>query len=413
MQQLLCVAILCSSSLVAQTISSPFASSYSYVDLGTPAGVPASFGGVAFKVADPDGLYLMGGATSNSGAVYRLVLARDANRHITGFVGAATRVAAAPLVDGGAQFETRGVLFYTRFPSNEIGQIKPGSSITDKVVDLSSLGVCASTGSLTFVPPGFPNGGRLKIASFSCSRIYTASVTPDGTGTFDLVLAGAAQGILIQGRPEGLLYVPPDSPQFSNFRSMLVCEYASGEVAAYDVDGNGDPLLATRRPFMTGLSGAEGAAIDPVSGDFVFSTFGSSDRVLSVRGLGLPCSAIAIYGTGTAGSGNVVPVIGSEGCFARSQTATITVQQGRPFAPGVLFAGLQTANVQVLGATLLVVPTIDVQLSLDASGRLALGIPIPDNTRLLNTDFYFQGCFGDAGASQGVSATAGMRLRVR
>jgi hypothetical protein len=65
---------------------------------------------------------------------------------------------------------------------------------------------------------------------------------------------------------------------------MLVSEYSAGGVAAYAVDGNGNPIAATRRSFITGLSGADGAFIDPVTGDFLFSTFGGGDRVVVVRG---------------------------------------------------------------------------------------------------------------------------------
>jgi hypothetical protein len=61
----------------------------------------------------------------------------------------------------------------------------------------------------------------------------------------------------------------------------------------------------------------------------------------------------------------------------------------------------------------LVVPTIVIGHSLDGTGRFGLPIAIPNNTHLLNTDFFFQSCYGDPGAVQGVSATAGMRLRVR
>ena len=47
----------------------------------------------------------------------------------------------------------------------------------------------------------------------------------------------------------------------------------------------GDPVVASRRRFVYGLDGAEGASIDPVSGDFLFSTFGTgTDRVVVVRG---------------------------------------------------------------------------------------------------------------------------------
>ena len=35
---------------------------------------------------------------------------------------------------------------------------------------------------------------------------------------------------------------------------------------------------------MDGLTGAEGSLIDPVTGDFLFSTFGGGDRLIVVQG---------------------------------------------------------------------------------------------------------------------------------
>ena len=39
---------------------------------------------------------------------------------------------------------------------------------------------------------------------------------------------------------------------------------------------------------ITGLDGAEGAFIDPVTGDYLFSTFGSTNRVIVVKGFSKP-----------------------------------------------------------------------------------------------------------------------------
>jgi hypothetical protein len=69
---------------------------------------------------------------------------------------------------------------------------------------------------------------------------------------------------------------------------MIVSEYSAGIVSTYEVDANGDPMVGTRRDFMTGLSGAEGAVIDPVTGDFLFSTFGGGSRVIVVSGFAVP-----------------------------------------------------------------------------------------------------------------------------
>jgi hypothetical protein len=71
---------------------------------------------------------------------------------------------------------------------------------------------------------------------------------------------------------EGILFVPTGSPLFTN-PSVLVTEYSAGRVSAYDLDNNGDPIVASRRTFISGLSGAEGGTLDPVTNDFLFSTF--------------------------------------------------------------------------------------------------------------------------------------------
>ncbi|HEU4417962.1 MAG TPA: hypothetical protein VFT55_03430, partial [Planctomycetota bacterium] len=43
--------------------------------------------------------------------------------------------------------------------------------------------------------------------------------------------------------------------------------------AAYDVDGNGDPIVATRRVVASACRGVLGLAVDPVSGDVLVSTW--------------------------------------------------------------------------------------------------------------------------------------------
>ena len=44
--------------------------------------------------------------------------------------------------------------------------------------------------------------------------------------------------------------------------------------STYEIDEGANPILATRRDFITGLKGAEGAYRDPATGDFFFSTWG-------------------------------------------------------------------------------------------------------------------------------------------
>ena len=48
------------------------------------------------------------------------------------------------------------------------------------------------------------------------------------------------------------------------------------------------PRVATRRTFLSGLTGAEGAVTHPLTGDFLFSTFGGSSQVVVVSGFIVP-----------------------------------------------------------------------------------------------------------------------------
>jgi len=176
-----------------------------------------------------------------------------------------------------------GVLFLARWPVNELGQVKPGSSTTDKVIGLSPFQIASSPGGLGFVPEGYPGAGSLKMVSWPGGQFYTAGLQPDGAGTFDLTEARFETQL--PGGPEGFVYVPPGSPQFSDGQFMLVSEYSANAIGAYRLDGAGIPIPASRQTFLTGLNGAEGAALDPLTGDYLFSTFGGGDKVVVVRGL--------------------------------------------------------------------------------------------------------------------------------
>lgn len=266
---------------LAQTIDPFYAANYSVVDLGSVPGVPASYGGVTFPSGAPTALLIGGAANGGSGAIYRIDLVRDGSNNITGFSGTATQISTAPNIDGGLVRGPLGILFYTGYPINTLGQIKLGSTAPDKVISLGTFGIASSVGTMTIVPNGFPGAGLIKIASYNAGLWYSAGLTPDGTGTYDIFDVGPA--INIGGGPEGIVYIPTTSPQFST-PSILVSEYSNGRVVSYEIDASGDPIVSTRRVFISGLSGAEGATLDPLTGQFIFSTFGGGNRVIVVRG---------------------------------------------------------------------------------------------------------------------------------
>ncbi len=268
-------------------IGSFFSSVYQQVDVGTPPGVPTSFGGLTIKAGDPNTLLIGGSANNSSGRIYSIGVTRDASNHITGFTGTATALGFGAYNDGGLAYDPTGVLFYTKYPNNEIGQVKPGANADTKVTSLTSLGANSSVGGLAFVPAGMPGAGQLKTISWSGGYWYTVTTTPDGAGAYNLT--SATFNVQLSGGPEGIAYVPSGSALFPN-PSVLIAEYSAGAVGAYQVDANGNPIAATRKDLVTGLSGAEGAAIDPLTGDFLFSTFGGSTRVVVVRGFQTPAS---------------------------------------------------------------------------------------------------------------------------
>ena len=145
---------------------------------------------------------------------------------------------------------------------------------------LLALGVPSSVGSLNFVPSGFSGAGNLVVASYNSSTLHTLPYSEvDGIYVFGNV----TNSVSITGGPEGITHVPQGSELFPN-PSMLVSAYSAGSIVAYETDANGLPIPATARPFVTGLSGAEGATVDPVTGDFLFSTFGGGNQVVLVTG---------------------------------------------------------------------------------------------------------------------------------
>lgn len=260
-----------------------FAGSYSCTTLGSPGTVPANLGGLTFL--NNNTLLIGGAANGGSGAIYSIAVTRDGSNHITGFSGAQSLFATAPNIDGGLSFGPGGVLFATGYPNNTLLQYRPGSTTPDSVINLTGSGIASSVGTLAFVPNGFGGAGRLKIASYNAGTFYDVVLAPDGGGLFTVQSATLTA---TPGRgPEGIVYVGGSNAGFGA-DSLLLSEYGTGTVGAYTVDNLGNPIVASRRDFLTGLSGAEGAVIDPLTGDFLFSTFGGGNQVVVISGFQAP-----------------------------------------------------------------------------------------------------------------------------
>jgi hypothetical protein len=272
------------------TLVAPFDVDYTCVGLGSVPGVPTNYGGLTLKFDDPNTLLIGGNANTSDGRIYQIAVIRDKDMHITGFSGEATLYPTpdstiGQFVDGGVVFGPADVLFVARYPVNQIEQSLPGSSAPDKVIDLDQLGVESSVGSLGFVPPGFPGAGSMKILSYNGGGWYHAEYSPDGNGTFNITSAELRADI--GGGPEGIAFVPPSAPIFPP-NSTLISQYDAGNVVTAPLDSSGDPIIANMQDFIEELSGVEGAFIDPVTGDFLFSTFGGSNQVVRVSGFPPP-----------------------------------------------------------------------------------------------------------------------------
>ena len=265
------------------TIAPPFNSSYTIVDLGAAPNVTAPYGGLIFQLGNPNVLLLGGAANTAGGVLDAVTVTRGAGNHVTGLVSS-SQLSTAPQDDGGLLYAANGDLLFTEYSNNQIGELKPGSVSPDKTVNAP---VNSSVGTFQFVPAGFNGAGNFIIASYTADQYCVSSLSPDGSGTYNVGACGATTVDPNGSGPEGIIYVPMGSPVFSG-QSMLVSEYKIGRVSAYNLDANGMPNFATRLDFITGLTGAEGATIDPLTGDFFFSTFGGGNHVYEIQGFAAP-----------------------------------------------------------------------------------------------------------------------------
>lgn len=288
----LTLGILQATCMHAQTLTPDFINAgYAITDLGGITDLPTPYGGLTIRPGSPDTLYIGGTANQPGGAVYKVPLVRDAGtQQITGFAGPAVLFAAAPNIDGGLSFAPNGTMLYTRYSMNEFGQLLTNNTALS--IPLTPLGISSSVGSHVLVPAGSPGAGDLIMASYNASIMYKVPFTIGVDGDYQPAAPTASVSVnTLASGPEGIAYVPNGSAGFPN-PSMVVSAYSMGKIVAFEVDADGLPIPTSARDMITGLSGAEGAFIDPLTGDFLFSTFGGSNRVIRVSGFEAP-SAVA------------------------------------------------------------------------------------------------------------------------
>jgi hypothetical protein len=270
-------------------LAPPFDTLYTVYDLGPVPGVPNPLGGAVVKAGDPSRLWIAGASERPEGAIYEIEVERDACGHIIGWRGTATQVAATPYVDANLVYLRSDLLIYTEWPRFNVSQLPAGASAPAATTDLRTIGLPATgdqgPGGIGLVPPGLAAAGQLRLVTWPVGAWVHAAATPGPLWT----LTSVTQTQTLPNNPGGFAYVPAGSPGFAT-QAIIVAEWrqsgtADDRVAVYDADAQGDPIVSTRREFMRAFPRPWGAYFEPVTGDYLFLSWGlGTDRVYVVQG---------------------------------------------------------------------------------------------------------------------------------
>ena len=235
-----------------------------------------------------------------------------------------------------------------------------------------------------------------------------------GDGLYNLTAATLTSQT--PGGAEGIVYVPLNSSLFT-VPSLLLAEFNTAQVSAYEVDANGDPESSTRTAFVTGVSEAQGAVIDPLTGDFLFTEF-VMNQIVQVQGFAIPpppppvhLSSSSSSSSSTASSSSMILTSSSSSLTLSPPTPSSS--SSSPVPGGVVgdpqFMGLRGQSFQVHGMDGAVYNLIvdnglfvNARFGFRASGRCP-AVPEPSN------------CWSHPGSyldEVGVVTAGGSKLRV-
>ncbi len=272
----------------AEVVIAPeFAELYTTYELGPVPGIPpeARLGGCVISFDDPNTLLIAGFSEAANGQIYKIGVERGNCDHIVAFSGQATSIAATPYIDANLIYVKSGLLFYSEWPVNNLSQILPGQAAPARTTSLGPLGVANSIGGIGFVPPGFVDAGGLRLLSWSGGQWYHLDRQPDGEL---FTVSAPQQTATLPNGPGGFAYVPKGSPGF-DLDHIIVSEWSTNTVGVYQADAQGDPAMATRKDFFTTFPRPWGAYFEPLTGDFMFLTWGAGvDRIYIVQAFKAP-----------------------------------------------------------------------------------------------------------------------------
>lgn len=271
-------------------LAPPYDAIYSVYDLGPVPGVPNPLGGAVVKVDDRDTLLIAGASERPEGAIYAIGVRRDACGHIVGWQGTGAVVANTPYVDANLLYVRPDLMVYTEWPQFTFSQLPQGATAPAARTDLRTVGLPSTgdqgPGGVGLVPPSLPAAGQLRMVTWPAGAWVHATTTPNGNL---LNVTGVTQTRTLPNNPGGFAYVPAGSPGFPD-QAIIVAEWrtsgqADDRVAVYDADAQGDPVVATRREFFAAFPRPWGAYFEPVTGDYLFLSWGLGvDRVYVVQG---------------------------------------------------------------------------------------------------------------------------------
>ena len=268
-------------------IAPEFAGLYTTYELGPVSGIDpnARLGGCVISFDDPNTLLIAGDSESPAGTLYSIGVERGNCEHIVAFTGQAVAVADTPYIDANLVYVKSGLLLYSEWPVNNISQLLPGAAAPARTTALDPLGVANSIGGLGFVPPGFADEGGMRLLSWSGGQWNHLDRQPDGEL---FTLSNPQQTAVLPNGPGGFAYIPKGSPGFDEAH-IIVSEWSTNTVGVYQADAQGDPIVATRKDFFTAFPRPWGAYFEPLTGDFIFLTWGAGvDRVYIVQGFKAP-----------------------------------------------------------------------------------------------------------------------------
>jgi hypothetical protein len=119
------------------------------------------------------------------------------------------------------------------------------------------------------------------------------------------------------------------------------------------------------------------------------------------------------YGTGKPGSNQKTPTWRHTGVPAPGGTVLLEILDGKPGSVALVLVGYKEAKVAHPLGEILVDPLVLLfQVPLDGSGAARIPIALPTGAGALGAEFTVQAAVVDAGVSNGISYTGGLRMHI-